>query len=310
MQLKTADYKFTTDTPPSHYEFSYEQNLYHRSEYLACQYELPERSFWLCDHDSAQIHGVVHFHFKGRKAVSHAYAPFGSFDGKQLPNRVVENFISFIAESLDKDGLKDMVFKHPAPFHNGGSSWAKVLCDFGFLAEHSVNHHIVVDNFPLRDKMHVMEKRKLARCRQFDFKLQPLNSLNKIYHFIETCRIERNQSLSMTYDSLANVIRALPKNFMLCTANLGNILAAAAIVIKVTTGCWYLFYPAHSKKFNKESPLVFLISELYEQAIKESVDIIDLGTSEVKGILNEGLLTFKKRIGGIATMKSTYIKII
>ncbi len=308
MQLKKADYKLTTDTPPAHYKFSYDQNLYHRSEYLNCQSELPGCTFWLCDHNSGQIHGVVHFHLKDGRAVSHAYAPFGSFDGKPIENTMVKNFILYIAETLVKHGLKEIEFKHPAPCYNLGSGWAEVLRNFGFSVRHSVNHHIIVDNFPLRDKIHVMEKRKLVRCRKYNFRLQPISSFNRIYQFIEACRQERNQSLSMTYKSLAKVVNALPTNFLLCTASFGNTLAAAAIVIKVTSRCWYQFYPAHSKKFNSVSPLVFLMSELYEHARMEGVEIIDLGTSEVQGSPIEGLLKFKTRIGGISSMKSNYVK--
>jgi hypothetical protein len=308
MQLKTADYTITTDTPPSHYEFSYEQNLYHRSEYLNCQPELPKYSFWLCDHH--QIHGVVHFHLSGRRAISHVYAPFGSFNGKQLPNTISGKYISFIEETLVKHGLKEIEFKHQAPIYHTASDWTDVLGKFEYLARHSINHHIVVNDIPLSDKMHAMEKRKLARSQQFRFRLQPLDSLNRIYHFIEACRQERNQRLSMTYESMEKIVRTLPNYFLLCTASFGNTLAAASIVIKVTSRCWYQFYPAHSKKFDKESPLVFLTSKLYEQARKQGVDIIDLGTSEVHERPIEGLLKFKTRIGGISTKKSSYIKTI
>ncbi|TDI67067.1 MAG: GNAT family N-acetyltransferase [Bacteroidetes bacterium] len=310
MHLKTVDYKLTTDTPPAHYKFSYDQNLYHRIEYLECQSKLPGSTFWLCDHPSAQIHGVIHFHLEGSRAVSHAYAPFGSFDGKIIPNNMVENFISYITKTLIKHGLKQMQFNQPAPFYSAGSGWAQVLRSLGFSVRHSINHHVIVDKFPLRDKMHLMEKRKLTRCEEFCFKLQPLSFFSRIYQFIKACRQERNQSLSMSFESLEKVIRKLPANFLLCTASYGNTLAAAAIVIKVTSRCWYQFYPAHNNKFNRESPLVFLMSELYAHARKEGVEIIDLGTSEDQGLPNKGLLTFKKRIGGITTMKSSYFKTI
>ena len=85
-------------------------------------------------------------------------------------------------------------------------------------------------------------------------------------------------------------------------------LAAAAIVIKVSDKILYTFYYAHDKKFNKISPVVQLISGIYEYAQARNFTLIDLGTSMVDGKINRSLIQFKKSIGGKPSDKYIFEK--
>ena len=304
MQVKTADFNFTTETPPGHYRYSYEQNLYGLNSYLKCQPEMPGISFWICDHDKFQVHCEIHFHFYEKKATSQSYAPFGSFHGCYLLGTVMFDFLSFIIETLTHLGLSSLELLSPPLFYNTDPKWLDLLKDFGFAERNGLNHHLVIDDAPLVNKMHKMEQRKLRRSDQFSFRIHPYTNLEKIYQFVLACRRERDQHLSMSYESLKRVVFSLPENFLLCTVELGHVLAAVSIVIKVNSSCWYQFYPGHSKQFDSESPLVFLINQLYKHAIKQNIKVIDLGSSEIEGHPIEGLQKFKSRIGGIATSRS------
>lgn len=306
MPTGTSDYTFTIEAPPAHYQISYEQTLYHQFDYLKCQLDKPDISFWISQPDSTQIHGVIHFHFEDNKAISQKYAPFGSLNGRHLAKDLIQKFGSFVLDTLFNYGIKEMEINHPSPLYNCGSTWNEVLIDLGFMVKQSINYHLVMDDVKFHKKIHLMEKRKLARCQRFNFEILPIEFLLEIYHFIETCRKEREQTLSMTPERLKEVTDCLPNDFLLCAVSSGRCLVAAAIVVKVTSDCWYLFYPAHSKRFDRESPLVLLISELYRHAGQQGVKILDLGTSDVGEIAKEGLLAFKKRLGGIPTMKSVY----
>ena len=235
MQVKTPDFSITTESPPGHYTYSFEQNLYGIKSYLKCQPKMPGISFWICDHNKALVHAEIHFHYCERKAISQAYAPFGSFHGSYIPNIVMFDFLSFIIETLSALGLTSLELLGPPPIYNPDSRWADLLRDFGFMERKGLNHHLVLDDLPLVDKMHKMEQRKLRRCDQFSFQIHPYTDLEEIYRFVQACRRERDQHLSMSYEALKRVVHTLPENFLLCTVGLGDVLAAASIVIKVNS---------------------------------------------------------------------------
>jgi lipid II:glycine glycyltransferase (peptidoglycan interpeptide bridge formation enzyme) len=153
-----------------------------------------------------------------------------------------------------------------------------------------------------------MERRKLLKSGGFQFAVHSNNLLPVIYQFIENCRGERGQSLSMSFKQLRSVVSSVPDNFLLCTTKYALHIAAAAVVIKTSPYSWYQFYPAHSQKFNKYSPMVFLLSGLYNLARNEGVKMLDLGTSEFDGKPLEGLLKFKSRVGGERSFKEVYTK--
>ena len=293
--------------PPSNYQFSYRQNLYHLPEYLQCQSAIPDRSFHLIDKQLQTIKGVIHFHRQQEKWVSQRYAPFGSFQGERISESTIKAVIQTFEHELQASGAEQIVLNHPASCYQQ-DIWGEVLTANGYVTRRRINHHILIEGDTLEDKMHQMEKRKLARGRRFTFSVHPHTYLSKLYRFIVDCREERGQTLSMSLDKLQRVVTALPEHFLLCSVNLKDKLAAASVVIKVNPKLWYQFYPAHSKVFNRDSPLVFLVSELYQLAKSQGVRIIDLGTSEVNGNPIEGLLTFKDRIGGTRSDQCTYSK--
>ena len=308
MQEKAVKYQFTTEEPPNYYEYSFQQSLYHRKAYLKSQLEFPSCSFWILDKSNAQIQGEVHFYFQQSKAVSQRFAPFGSFNGDLLPSMVLVDFMHFIEEFLTGKGINQIQFNHPPLFYSDCHEWTRILSDFGYTENSQVNHHLVVDDVPLSEKIHKMEKRKLLKCQDFSFRIHPDSQLKGIYRFIETCRTERNQRLSLSFEYLNNVVSNLPKHFLLSTVCHGKVMAAAAITVKVTPEIWYQFYPAHSKEFDRVSPMVYLLSKLYLHAGKSEGRIIDLGTSEIENKPIAGLMEFKTRMGGLASVKSHFVK--
>jgi hypothetical protein len=206
-------------------------------------------------------------------------------------------------------GAREIEIIQPPDFYQP-NQWHDDLIELGFEVRYTTNHYLVVDRGPLKPRMHLMERRKLARCRDFTFTLHPTSSLREVYHFIDACRKEREQSLSMTFDQLDAVVNKLADNFLLCTVESGSRWAAAAIIVKVSSKCWYQFYPAHSREFDKESPIVYLVSELFSYAAGQGVRFLDLGPSDLNGILIKGLVKFKERLGAVPGRKLIYSRSI
>ena len=174
-----------------------------------------------------------------------------------------------------------------------------------------VSSIIPVDPKTFEKKIAASQRQKLRKCeKRFTVNHVKLTELKNIYGFISACRHERNQSLSMTFTQLQKVSDRLPKSFLLFQVVDEQEMVAAAIVIKVSENILYTFYYSHEKKFNRISPVVFLISGIYRYAQEHGFVQIDLGTSMVNGGINRPLLQFKKSIGGQPSNKYIFDKIL
>ncbi len=308
MQARQERYRVLTELVDIPCQIDYEECLYHRQDYLASQVNSKRISFFLVLQDSKRVTAKIHFDQVGDLAISQYYAPFGSLDGDPGSASAAEYLLTSISSTLRSSGIRQVEIRHPASCYWSSPHWEPLLLKSGFTSRVMVNHHLVVDEQPFEKKIHPMEVRKLNKSQKFRFNVHQVGSLRKIYNFIRACREERNQSLSMNYQQLAPVVHRVPNNFLLVSVGYGQELAAAAIIIKVNSACWYQFYPAHSEKFNRESPLVYLISEVYKYACNRGVKIFDLGTSEVQGKTLDGLIKFKTRMGGSPTQKKIFSK--
>ncbi|GJM27984.1 MAG: hypothetical protein DHS20C17_06190 [Cyclobacteriaceae bacterium] len=307
MPVKTSGYIFLTGTVDKSYQYRYHQCLYHQEAYRNCQPEREDFCFWWGRSGSNEIHGTMYLYRESNKAISQLFAPFGGFDGVKLSVENANEFILAVIRSLCDQGIEHMEIRQP-PACYGTQVWDEVLLNLGFKVKYLENHHLSISNVPFSTGLHPMERRKLSKSGKFKFEVNSIKSLPDIYNHIKSCRDERHQRLSMDYEQLSRVVKELPNHFLLCCVKYQNQIAASAIIIKVNPYCWYQFYPAHSSEFNKESPMVFLLSRLYDYAQSQGVRVLDLGTSELNGKPLEGLIKFKSRVGGKPGRKAIYTK--
>ena len=148
-----------------------------------------------------------------------------------------------------------------------------------------------------------MEQRKLAKAKNLEFITYNVDEAPKIFDFVAYCREKKQQTLSMRKDTFVKAVRANARNFLLSGVHYQDTLIAAMVTVRVYPQIWYNFYPAHHPRFDKVSPLVFLIQQLYQTAFAQGVKILDLGTSYANEQPLPGLISFKERLGGIASSK-------
>jgi Acetyltransferase (GNAT) domain len=256
---------------------------------------------------SGKIIMAISIFTKGQIASSPLRAPFGGLEIHQrISSEQVNFFFEVILSDLKARGVRKLSIKQ-SPIHYQPLAAKLILkatqkLDFKFRQE--VTSIIPVDGTPFEKKIAVSERQKLKKgIARFTFEHNEPAQLKKIYSFIETCRKERNQSLSMTYSELKKAISKFPHEYLLFSVKEDQKIAAAAIVIRVSAKVLYTFYYAHARVFDKVSPIVCLMHNLYSYAEENNCKMIDLGTSIVNGNINQPLLHFKKSIGGQPSLK-------
>lgn len=299
---------------PSSYKIDYERSLFNTPEHR----QLQSKSGWLEFHairkDRQMVIGSIYFYIIEKVASSPLRAPFGSFElSERITTEQLYHFISFYEQQLRKRNVIEITIKnYPELYHPKAHNILSVLLTSHHykISQAELGACILVDDVSLDEKMDPWEKRKLRQGMKSNltFRPMPVNQLKDIYKFISTCRKERGQSLSMSWEEIEKTVEKLKGNFVLFGVLLNDKLIAASISIRVSKKILYNFYSAHPKESDSLSPVVFLIHGMYGWCREKKISLLDLGTSALGGKPNFSLIDFKLRMGALPSMKLTFEK--
>lgn len=260
-----------------------------------------------------KVYGVVYVHVNDHAANSPVRSPFGSFlFAEQVTDSSVKNFIRFVEAELRQRNVQSFAVKHQPEVYSAANTRIKqCLMDEGYrIALEETSAIIPVTEKSFGQNLHRSEKKKLRKCREqnFVFEHMPLGQLEKVYGFLEACREEKGYGLSMSLEDLQRLASVFPDRLLLTVVTDQNKIIAGNISIRVYGHVLYNFYHDHAAEYDHVSPVVQLNEGLYIFCQQHRILLLDLGTSNPNGKLNESLLTFKLRLGAKPSPKLTFSK--
>lgn len=305
---------FTEGAFPSGHRYDFDPYLFNSPANLPLQSRLGWHSFYAVREDKKLIRAQIHFHIEKGIASSPFKNPFGSleFSDAFTPKELYE-FIKHVEDKLREKGVNEIkIVSYPQLYNSSRTSLLYTfLINHGFsVNEAELSACIEVNASVLFDSLSSWEKRKLRQQKKIDLKFKRLSidRLREIYQFIDSCRKERSQDLSLTIGQLEGVVKTFPDGFYVFAVFDGPSLAAASIAIRINKSILYNFYSAHSKQYDALSPVVGLIEGMYEYCQEQNIRLLDLGTSALRGRPNFSLLDFKMHLGAQPTSKFTFTK--
>jgi hypothetical protein len=157
-----------------------------------------------------------------------------------------------------------------------------------------------------------MESRKLKKCNNegFEFRVLTQNALHAVFQFVKAHRDEKGYDFSMDWESLKMANLALPNTYLPMALFDGPKMIAATIAIRAKDKVLYNFSPAHDWDYHQFSPVVMLTKGLYGFCQSNNISQLDLGTSYLDDVANEGLKLFKTRLGAETFISHSYRKIL
>lgn len=308
------DIEFVESGLSSTYSADFQLSLFNTRAHRSLQSKEKWSEFHLVQTAKKKIVASIYFCLADGIAASPASAPFGSFElSESVSAEHLYGFIGFVELRLKEKGAKQIRIKnYPEAYNSRLHNLVTVLL---FNHRYRIDNAelgacLVVDNIRLQSKIDQWERRKLRQANKagLSFRTLSVDEFDEVYDFISACREERGQSLSMTKAQLKKVVKKLPKEFYLFGVYERNELIAASISIRVSGDVVYNFYSAHTKSSDHLSPVVLLISNLYDWAYHHKFKLVDLGTSALGGIPNFSLIDFKLRMGATPAMKLTFEK--
>ncbi|MCI1187394.1 GNAT family N-acetyltransferase [Hymenobacter sp. DH14] len=260
----------------------------------------------------AQLH--VHYNPVTGLARSPAQAPFGAVQlAPGLGRGGLHQLLDAAEAELRRLGIEQLAMRgYPFAYDPAGAATlAEALRQRGYrvaLAEQ--NYHLD----PARDyeaHLHPSERRRLHKCRRAGLFIEqePAYLLPLAYEFIQQCRQERGQTLSLPLERVQELFRAFPReHFLFSVREPGGAWAALTVAIQVSSTVLYNFYPASPLRCNNLSPVVLLNEGLHAFARASGLTVLDLGTSTLDSGPNTSLLRFKRHLGAVAGLRLSWEK--
>lgn len=270
-------------------------------------------TFTVVDDETGKIHAILCVNIHNNQAKTPVRSPYGSFLFTESESvKHISDFIKFVDAELQKRKVTSILIKHqPAIYSPVNDQLKQSLLDQGYsIALEETSAVISVTEKTFEQNLHRSEKKRLRKCHEhnFLFEIMPLDQLNKVYGFLEACREEKGYTLSMPLDELQKLVAVFPERMLLTVVTGGSKMIAANISIRVYDHVLYNFYHDHAPEYDHVSPVVLLNEGLYNFCQQQNIRLLDLGTSNPDGVLNESLLTFKVRLGAQPSPKITFSK--
>ncbi len=193
-------------------------------------------------------------------------------------------------------------------------AWAQqdeVLRSAGFRAVVTdLNMHLPTTSGSFRNGLQPSEYRYLNKARKAEWtfrKLNPSDYLTTAYALIAAARTRKGYPVTMNLPQLRERFRQFPAHFMLFGVFDGEVMIASTVCIRINDEILYDFYHGDMPEYRQHSPVVYLLSGLYQYAVNENMSLIDLGTCSDKGVENKDLCAFKRHMGGKESRKISYV---
>lgn len=276
--------------------------LYYHTDYLRIQ-----------GHEHLKIiqqdNSLICFAIENAIAQSLPGSPFGGLFSPSLTQKSFLNFFSRMEKTLKETGVKKITLTQP-PFYYSGFGENGWLAQAGYAQEIvEINQYIPMDG-RLIDKLHSMQRRKLKPKKPLTFESAGLKDIPEIHRFIAACRQLQGLIINITVERLMALFETFPDRYQAYVVRLeGKIISALIVSIPVQDIVYY-FLPATHPDFKKLSPMVPLMTHVFDLYAGNGFSYMDLGISSIRGNPQEGLMKFKERMGALNTSRITWSRLL
>jgi hypothetical protein len=272
-----------------------------------------DSSFYLSFLYKNKLVGVCHFiEIENGVLKSPHRGTYGGISlSKELSFQVIYDLIGELLAYLKAKRIK-LVEIVAEPFShnlNKASIVLNVFLEKGFsIVNHEINHSVIIDDELLVNKMMRNNRKRYNKClkEDFHFECSSIAEIVNIYDLISENRESNGHRMSMSINQIIDMYKIFPDNLHFFSVKKLQKYVAASICLKISNDVFYVFYWADKTGYEAYSPVVFLANGIYNFAKGFNYKILDVGTSSLNGIPNQGLIKFKENLGFEISPKLTF----
>ena len=128
------------------------------------------------------------------------------------------------------------------------------------------------------------------------------------YEVIRENRSSKGYSLALNLDYIFRLRNLFPDRVRFLILRYDELPVAAALIYTVLPGKDLVVYWGDSRHSLKRSPMNRLAYEVVSDSLARRSTLLDLGSSSLRGVPNQGLIQFKQSVGGVSDLKLTLLR--
>lgn len=262
-----------------------------------------------CFRKTNHLVAFIHFQLNEKEAYSLHQSSFGGLAVVQeMGVTLLEDFLSYVIDDLKQTGVNKLTIRECPECYAIQSNKEQIYERLGFMNLFRETNQYIETALPFDKLVNRNRKRSLKSIQNLGYVFSQLqtNRLEEAHNLLVVNRKARGLELTMTLEQLQLAMEQFPDRYLLFGISSEYQLIAASVCIKVNQKILYDFYHGELPEYTESSPVTMLVAELYQYALSNNFEIIDLGISSVDGKLDEGLFQFKKSLGAKEESKNKY----
>ena len=257
-----------------------------------------------------EVKGLIHFRIEEGRAISIPRSTYGGFYLTEgLNSADIVDFIGYSSQRLKDLKVKSLIIALAPSYFSYSNQMHEILLDYGFTVEYKdITQVLAIKENSFEKLVNRNRKRKLqtAIANAYSFEILKLEDLSQVYDLLLRNRKSRGYPMTMTLDDLRNTFERFPNRYTMFGVFDKEVLIAGSICVKINNSIIYDLYHGELPQYRTNSPVTLLLEGIYNYSINENLDLLDLGISTDKGLLNKGLYNFKVSCGAKDHFKRTY----
>jgi hypothetical protein len=249
----------------------------------------------------------------GNEAVSMSKSSFGGIDFAPFADEsdaadMVEVLFNFLVENkITKCRIHAFPQCYDSYSHDLMES---ALIERGFeVAWTDITHYYQPAGQPFDTVIDPDERTHLNFARKSNWQFRKLDKdyLPAAFDLITRSREAKGYPETLSLEELTRNFNLFPDIFHLFGVFDGPDLRSTSVCIRVNDNILYDISHGDNPEKRKHNSMLPLIQGLYYYARQQRYSLLDLGISTEKGVKNEGLFNFKRKLGSAVSEKKTFV---
>lgn len=248
---------------------------------------------------------------KTGEAVSLPECPFGGFwMHDSLSSASLEAFILAIIDEMNHRGIQGIsLTQPPKPYEPQFDLINYLLFKSGFVQAKVLSHHFFIGKKKIK---------KLAQKESSKFQQKTKGVGLKIGHssisnfgFLKEIRAwnaQRGYDVVIDENRIVQQVSEYPDRYFLITVSKNGEAIGYSLGVKLTSDSLYYFLSATNPKSPVKNGGELILNELFQLAVEQKVNFVDLGSSDLEESANHSLMFFKSRFSNDICNKITWVK--
>ena len=279
-------------------------------------YLQPPQSYVRIDyHDAGRLVGTCAGVFEDAVFDCGHRAPFGGIDifgDYQSPVKLLCLVAHVMAEARARGARKVRIRCRPHYAHPVESTIQFALLTQGFQTEQvELSQGIELSaTRNIEEYVKQLESRARRTLRNaISLGIEPIHASSDAdwdegYRVLQSNRALRHRSgLKYSLDYLYRLRALFPGQVRMLLLRHETRAVAAALVYRILPGMHYLAAWGDSGHALPHSPMNFMAHQIVAEALEDGAHVVDLGISSVDGVVNDGLVQFKRSIGASTALR-------